>query len=98
MKMQANVIVALLLLLSFVVVGVWDIYANFGLPPGQTVSWVLQDWSRQWPVLPLVMGLLLGHLLWPRGGLPTEVSSVERPVAGLRPAGMPPVDGGGGGG
>jgi len=93
--MQANVIVALLLLLSFVVVGVWDIYANFGLPPGQTVSWVLQDWSRQWPVLPLVMGLLLGHLLWPRGGLPNGLPIMERPAVGLRAGGRPPVDAGG---
>lgn len=101
--MQGNVAVALAMLGSFIAVAAWDIYATFRLEPGQTVSWVLQDWSRQWPVLPLFIGLLLGHLLWPRSGLngravwcptggdrPSAVARQERQGPGLRPSGIPP--------
>ena len=66
MKMHGNVVVALMLLASMVAVWAWDIYAAFALPPGESVSWVLQEWCRQWPILPLFFGILVGHLMWPK--------------------------------
>jgi hypothetical protein len=63
-------ILCLALLASAAAVGVWDTYATYG--PGQeyTVSALVTAWARQWPVLPLLLGVLLGHLFW-GGSWPT---------------------------
>ena len=96
MKMSLAASIALALLALHLVVGAWDIYATFWLPPGSTVSWVLQGWCRHWPVLPFAMGVLAGHLLWPpymyldngEDRLPpgaVRAAVVERPVDGPTP-------------
>lgn len=59
-------LLALCLLTMFLVVGVWDIWVQATGQPAATVSNVLGTWSQQYPMLPLAMGVLIGHLLWPR--------------------------------
>jgi hypothetical protein len=53
----------------------WDLYASFGGYPQYTVSAILTGWAEGRPILPLVLGIVLGHLFWgrwpsdtPRGG------------------------------
>lgn len=53
------------LLISFFVVGAYDIYAYNFLPPRSTVSYVLHTWAMQYPILPFASGVLIGHLFWP---------------------------------
>lgn len=48
-------------------VGGYDVYAAFALPPGNTVSAILYGWGQSFPVFPVVLGILLGHLFWPVG-------------------------------
>jgi len=57
--------VAALLLVSFMAVLVWDTYAAYTTPQLSSVSEIIQDWSRRFPALPLIVGLVLGHLFWP---------------------------------
>ncbi len=45
----------------------WDFYAAFGTPgAGDTVSEVVLGAARKHPVIPLIVGIVLGHLLWPQ--------------------------------
>lgn len=44
--------------------GVWDVVA-IAKGSRETVSSVLHEWSLLYPVLPLAVGLLLGHIFWP---------------------------------
>lgn len=47
-------------------VGIYDVYAGLYYGPEYTVSQVVRDWSGKWPVLPMLVGVLLGHLFWGR--------------------------------
>lgn len=63
--MQPHLWCAFFLLVGILVVGAWDVYALFFLPPGATVSAVVQDWSHRYPILPAIVGLVVGHIFWP---------------------------------
>lgn len=52
------------LVLNLALVGVWDITAYAVGPPMKTVSSVFQGWAHEFPPLPLLVGILLGHLFW----------------------------------
>jgi len=49
-----------------ILVGAYDLYAGFFFPPGGTVSEVILDFARKYPIVPFLMGLLCGHLVWPQ--------------------------------
>ena len=63
--MHASLCIATWLLVNLVLVGAWDVYAIFFLGPDETVSFWLQSWMRQFPVLGVAVGILIGHLAWP---------------------------------
>lgn len=43
---------------------IYIIYAAIFLPTDETVSATLNTAAKRWPILPLAVGLLLGHLFW----------------------------------
>jgi len=45
---------------------VWDIYAATNKERGDTISEVVLDFARRHPVIPFLLGVLMGHLLWPQ--------------------------------
>lgn len=51
------------------VIGCWDVYAYSIKQPGNTVSYILGSWGGEFPILPFSMGIIVGHLFWPRGPL-----------------------------
>jgi len=56
----AERIIGFWLLANLVAVGAYDVVATTtGMP---TVSAQIQTWSKEWPALPLCVGLLIGHL------------------------------------
>jgi hypothetical protein len=59
-------VLAVLLIVTLAVIGLWDVYVSYLDRPHDTVSDVLNRWSTQWPVIPLHIGLVLGHILWRR--------------------------------
>jgi hypothetical protein len=63
--MNAGFIVALWILGNFLVVGAYDVYGFFFLPPDASVSYWVQKWFQDFPVLAVAIGIVLGHLAWP---------------------------------
>jgi hypothetical protein len=59
------VLLAIWLLFSTLVVGVWDVMVAFRAVPGRTVSSYLTEWGERWLPGVLLLGIVLGHLLWP---------------------------------
>jgi len=60
-----SMLIALWLLGNVLVVGVYDVYAIFHLSQEETVSYWMQSWFRQLPVLAVAVGIVIGHLAWP---------------------------------
>lgn len=44
----------------------WDVYAATNKERGDTISEVVLAFARRHPVIPFLMGVLMGHLLWPQ--------------------------------
>lgn len=63
--MDMRVILATLLILVTAFCGLWDVIAVSKGNINDTVSRTLQDWSLMYPVLPLALGVVLGHIFWP---------------------------------
>jgi hypothetical protein len=63
----ASLIIALVLLTGLMFVGIWDIFVVLRFSSAETVSTILVRWSREWPFLPLLVGLIVGHLFFPTG-------------------------------
>lgn len=57
--------IALWLLTNCFIVGVYDVYAGFFLEPNQSVSYWMQSWLKEFPVIGVALGVVLGHLAWP---------------------------------
>jgi hypothetical protein len=57
-----RVIWAMVLLLIFVLIGVWDIAVSYFHAEDYTVSNIMRVWSKQYPAIPLAIGYLLGHI------------------------------------
>lgn len=47
-----------------VVIGAWDLYAR--REPGATVSEVVLNAALRHPLVPFMLGVLMGHLFWPQ--------------------------------
>jgi hypothetical protein len=59
--------VAWLLFACTVAVGVYDIYASQSGGGLETVSAYAWRISREYPILPFIAGIVIGHLFWPNG-------------------------------
>lgn len=46
-------------------VAAWDIWAVASDKPELTVSHLIQRWAIENPVLPVAIGIVIGHLFWP---------------------------------
>jgi hypothetical protein len=53
------------LLCAGLAVGLWDVYATAKNQPSDTVSATLYDWATRWPILPFLLGVIVGHLFFP---------------------------------
>jgi heme/copper-type cytochrome/quinol oxidase subunit 2 len=63
--MTMRVLLALILNSLLLGIGVWDVVAITRSRPEDTVSGLLYSWSLMYPILPLVIGVLIGHVFWP---------------------------------
>ena len=59
--------VAVWFLGNVLLVGAFDIYVLFFLPEQQTVSYWVQHWLKEFPVLGIALGVVIGHMAWPIG-------------------------------
>jgi hypothetical protein len=60
----AGIVLAAFFLVIVLLVGAWDIYASSKGNAGQTVSDVMFGWAKMYPIMPLTIGVILGHLFW----------------------------------
>jgi len=60
-----NIVLACLLGMNLVVSGVWDVYAHFFLPAGNTVSDAIWTAVHDYPSTGIAIGVLIGHLFFP---------------------------------
>lgn len=42
----------------------YDVYAYVKLGGDETISWKLYGWSRSQPIIPFLLGVLMGHIFW----------------------------------
>lgn len=61
---EAGFWVAAWILGNLVLVGLFDLWNLYSIDPGNTASFYVQQWSRQNPLLPLTVGMILGHLFF----------------------------------
>jgi len=64
-KMNAQQWTGIFLFGVLIAVGVYDVVAGALGGHRATVSFVVQAWSQQYPVLTLLAGIVIGHLFWP---------------------------------
>lgn len=56
---------AIALTVMIFVCGVYDVVAVWTSPPRPTISAIIQDWSVRFPMIPLTVGIILGHIFFP---------------------------------
>lgn len=56
---------SLAFLACLMIVWIWDWYVIVKGQPRETVSATVLEWSQQWPILPLLCGIIIGHIFWP---------------------------------
>lgn len=59
-----GVLLAVLLLTLVLLIAGWDIYAAFSGHGEHTVSAIIAGWSDRRPILPFVLGMVVGHAFW----------------------------------
>lgn len=64
MSMGTAHILAIALIILAALIGAWDVIQVSKKHPEYTVSNVLQGWSKDYPILPLTLGVILGHIFW----------------------------------
>ena len=62
---HVSFILACGVILILSLVGVWDASVAFGVAGDVSVSDVLRGWCRRWPIFPLFVGIVLGHIFAP---------------------------------
>jgi amino acid permease len=64
-----------------VMLGLYDIYTAYAHGGTSTISWVLYTQSQNYPVIPLVVGFVMGHIFAGMSGAgPVRVLTVKRPT------------------
>lgn len=58
-------VLAVCILVTLALVAAWDIAVMATGKPEYSVSSITQSWSKENPVLPLIVGVVVGHLFWP---------------------------------
>jgi len=62
-----RVALAVMIHLNVLMISAWDLLALASGRSEFTVSRLVQDWAVNNPVLPLMVGVAIGHIFWPVG-------------------------------
>lgn len=60
-----RIVLAVAVHVVLVLVAAWDLTAAATNHPEMSVSALTQRWAIENPVLPLAVGVIMGHLFWP---------------------------------
>ena len=62
--LHGSAITAMLLALALAATGIYDCYVALVHGPAFTVTYVIRTYSREYPMIPFLVGCLIGHLFW----------------------------------
>ncbi len=48
-----------------IIITLYDIWMLWRRGYEATISWVLLTWSRKYPIIAFMLGVLAGHIFWP---------------------------------
>jgi hypothetical protein len=65
-RCRVRIVLIVLMMLAALACGLWDVVCNARGHPEHQISAVALEWARAFPILPLMLGVLLGHLFWPQ--------------------------------
>jgi hypothetical protein len=74
--MSVQLVLAIAVHFVVVAVALWDMFVLMSGRPNETVSLVTARWANGHPALPLLIGLVVGHLFW--ANCPTEKKVEEK--------------------
>jgi hypothetical protein len=57
-----------LCLVTLIALLLWDVFAMVRSGPEATISVVVHDFASRNPIVPLFVGIVVGHIFWPVGG------------------------------
>jgi len=66
MGLSMRFILSLLFLGAIIAVWLYDAVASVRGHGELSASAVILEWSIRWPLIPLLVGVLLGHIFWPQ--------------------------------
>tara|TARA_B100000029_G_scaffold460419_1_gene491387 strand:- start:1204 stop:1413 length:210 start_codon:yes stop_codon:yes gene_type:complete len=55
----------IILLIMVLVVVAWDVTVTYGGKPEASLSQVILEKSMRDPIIPFLIGVIIGHLFWP---------------------------------
>ena len=61
---RTQILIIIAAILIHLVVLTWDMWAIFSGHEQHTISSVIRQWSKAYPFLPLMVGVLVGHLFF----------------------------------
>lgn len=64
MDIRPNQLVALAFVIGTVLILLYEVWALNWRDPQWTITYVLRDWSEKNPIIPLTIGVLIGHLFF----------------------------------
>ncbi len=63
-QLGVKITAAVLLFMIHAIIA-WDVVAGMTWGSRATVSAILGDWTRRFPIIVLAIGVLIGHIVWP---------------------------------
>jgi hypothetical protein len=61
---RARLILVMIFFLCVVLILVFDVWAWAAHGKEATASALIHAWAKDWPLLPFLVGMVLGHLFW----------------------------------
>lgn len=61
---HARLLLVLVFLVSVMAILLYDVWAWAAHGQHATASTLIHVWSREWPLLPFLVGMTIGHLFW----------------------------------
>lgn len=61
---NARLLLVLVFLVSIMCILLFDVWAWAVHGQKATASTLIHDWGREWPLLPFLVGMVIGHLFW----------------------------------
>lgn len=62
--MNVKVISGIVAASSVIVLLIYDLWAFTQAGTEGTLSWAMCEWSYKYPIFPLIVGIVVGHLFW----------------------------------